>query len=255
MVAAYGVLVVSLFLSILLKIRLYRELLISVARMSVQLALVGYYLTILFEWNNPFLNVAWVVLMTAVANYSLLRSSGMKLALFFYTFPALLIAVSGVLAYYIILVFSPQPLFDARYVIPVGGMILGNSMNRTIITLERFYSAIRSDTEGFASVLSIGGTVHEASAPYLRTAYLAGLSPQLASMATMGLVSLPGMMTGQILGGSSPLVAIKYQIAIIVAIFVSTELAGYLTVRFSMVRGFDDMGFLKTDIFKERARG
>ena len=250
MAAAYGAIAVSLVLWAVLRIRLYRDLLVAVVRMSVQLALVGYYLTALFELNNPFVNVGWVVAMTAVANLSLLRGSGLRMSLFPYTFPALLLAVAAVLAYYIFLVFTPDPIFDARYVIPVGGMVLGNSMNRTIVTLERFYRDIRRDSEGYAAFLTIGATVHEACAPYMRTAYRAGLAPQLASIATMGLVALPGMMTGQILGGSSPLVAIKYQVAIIIAIFASTELASFFTVKLSMLRGFDDLGFLRTDIFK-----
>ena len=249
---AYGALFVSLVLFRLVRVSVYRDLLVSVIRMSVQLAMVGFYLTILFEWNNPIMNLGWVLLMTAVATFSLLKGSGLKLSLFWFIFPAMLITVSAVLAWFVGLVFRPEPLLDARYIIPVAGMILGNSMNRTIITMERFYSGIRQDHEGYASFIAMGAGVREASAPYISTAYRVGLAPQLASMAVIGLVFLPGMMTGQILGGSSPMTAIKYQIAIIIAIFVATELASYLSIRLSMRRGFDEFGFLRDDIFKTR---
>ena len=120
--------------------------------------------------------------MIAVANYSLLKSSGLSRVFFAYTFPALLLAIGAVLTYYIVYVFTPVPLYDARYVIPVAGMLLGNSMRRTIITLERFYSSIRQDIDGYSSYIAMGATVREAASPYIAEAYRAGLSPALAAL-------------------------------------------------------------------------
>ena len=188
--------------------------------------------------------------MLAVANVSVLKGSGLRLALFAHTFPALLVAIGATLAYFTIFVFDPEPLYDAKYMIPVAGMLLGNSMRRTIVTLERFYTSIRRDPEGFAALLTMGATVREAARPYLRNAYSAGIGPVMASLATMGLVSLPGMMTGQILGGSSPAVAIRYQIAIMLAIFVATEIATLLSILLSLRRSFDAYGFLRPGVFR-----
>ena len=129
-------------------------------------------------------------------------------------------------------------------------MLLGNSMRRTIITLERFYGSIRRDWEGYLSLVMMGATVSEASKPYLRTAYKAGLEPMLANTATMGLVFLPGMMTGQILGGSSPAMAIKYQIVIMLAITAAAELSTLLSVRLSLRRAFDAWGYLRQELFR-----
>ncbi|MCP4679962.1 MAG: ABC transporter permease [Deltaproteobacteria bacterium] len=250
LVLAFATVLAILVVFRITRVRLHKHLLIAVARMSVQLGLVGLYLTVLFELNNPAVNFGYILLMIGVANYSVLRNSGLRPALFFFTFPALLIAMLSVLGYFIIFVYAPEPLFDARYVIPVGGMLLGNSMNRTIISLERFYSSVRNDSDGYASLVSMGATVREATRPYLTTAYRAGMAPWLASISTMGIVSLPGMMTGQILGGSPPIVAIKYQITIILAILIATELASLLTILFSMRRCFNTFGFLREDIFK-----
>lgn len=250
MALAFAPLLLGFLLLTALRIRRRRALLISVVRMGVQLWLVGLYLTYLFKLNHWAVNAGYVLLMLAAANVSLLRESGLRLTLFSRTFPALLVALGATLVYFTVLVFDPEPLYDARYLIPVAGMLLGNSMRRTIITLERFYASIRRDQEGFASLVTMGATVREAVQPYLRTAYSAGLGPVLAGMATMGVVSLPGMMTGQILGGSSPMVAIKYQVAIMMAIFVATELATFLSVMFSLRRGFDDYGFLRPEIFR-----
>lgn len=254
MVAAFSTVLVSVIVLRLLRVGLIRALLVAVARMSAQLGLVGLYLTFLFDLNHPAVNLGYVLLMTAVANLAVLRNSGLQLKMFAFTFPALLLAMGGTLAYFIGLVYSPDPLVDARYVIPVAGMLLGNSMNRTIVTLERFYSSIRADPEGYSALIAMGAAVREAMLPYLREAYRAGLSPALAAMSTMGIVFLPGMMTGQILGGSAPMVAIKYQITIILAIWVATELASVLCIVLSVRGAFDDHGFLRPGVLEHAPR-
>lgn len=251
-----GMALASVLISLLVyrvtRVGLEKELLISVARMALQLGLVGLYITALFELNHPALNLAYLFVMVAVANYSVLRNAGLISTLFVYTFPALLLAVGSILAYFFVFVFRPEPLYDAAYLIPIAGMLLGNSMNRTIVTMERFYNALKSGGDRYDTLLAMGATVQEAAAPFLRQAYRAGLAPALANMATMGIAFLPGMMTGQLLGGSAPLVAVKYQITIVLAIFVSTDVASLLCISFSMRRGFDELGFLREDIFKAR---
>lgn len=247
---AFAPVVLSFLILSGLRIRRRRDLLVSVTRMAVQLWLVGVYLTWLFEWNHWAINLGYVLLMMAAANATMLRGSGLRLRLFVPIFPALLVGIGATLAWYTVLVFAPTPLHDAKYLIPVAGMLLGNSMNRTIVTLERFYASIRRDPEGFAALVTMGATVREAATPYLRTAYAAGLAPVIAGMATMGLVSLPGMMTGQILGGSPPDVAIEYQIAIMLAILIATEIASLLAIWFSLTRSFDGYGFLRADVFR-----
>jgi len=96
----------------------------------------------------------------------------------------------------------------------------------------------------------LGATLSEAVRPYMQKALQAAAGPLLATIATMGIVSLPGMMTGQILGGSMPVMAIKYQIAIVISIFSAMILASGLNLLFSMKIAFDDFGMLRGDIFK-----
>jgi putative ABC transport system permease protein len=255
MIMAFGALLLSLSIYKITRAGLYKELLISTGRMSVQLFLAGLYLTGLFRLNHPVVNIGYILLMMAAANIAVLKNSGLKPGMFLYTFPAIGLAIGSVLTYFMLLVFKPFPLYDARYLVPISGMLLGNSMNRTIITLERFYSSVKKDEEGVAALVAMGASAGESTAPYLKTAYLAGLGPVLANMATMGIVSLPGMMTGQILGGSAPLVAIKYQIAIILAIYSSSDLSSLLCIHFSRRKGFNSFGFLNSDIFKIKKPG
>ncbi len=100
-------------------------------------------------------------------------------------------------------------------------------------------------------LLSLGANQQEALLPYFRDAMLAAMRPFLANMATMGIVSLPGMMTGQILGGAAPQTAIKYQIAIVLAIFAALTISVSLSIYFSSRRAFDDYGILKPGLFRE----
>ena len=242
--------IVSLIVYRITRVGLEKTLLVSVFRMTVQLFLVGIYITFIFELNHPVLNIVYLFFMVAVANFAVLRNAGLVLGMFRYTFPALLFAVLSVIAYFFVFIYRPMPLYDAAYLIPVAGMILGNSMNRTIVTMERFYNAVKRSEQRYISLLAMGATTREATAPFIKEAYRVGLGPALANMATMGIAFLPGMMTGQILGGSSPLVAVKYQITIILAIFVATDLASILSISFSARRGFDEYGFLRPDVFK-----
>jgi len=250
LIIAYATLLISIGILRFLKINLFKDLVTSFSRMTIQLLLVGLYLSYIFKYNSLWLNCLYILIMMAAANHSLLKNSGLKLQLFSFTFPSLLIGIGGVLAYFTLLVFKPEPMYDAKYMIPVAGMLLGNSMNRTIVTLERFYNSIKQDNEGYVSLVTMGGSVSESIMPYFRTAYKAGIAPTLANFATIGLVSLPGMMTGQILGGSTPMVAIKYQIVILLAIYIATEISTILAVLFSLKRGFNRFGFLRHEIFK-----
>jgi putative ABC transport system permease protein len=258
-ISSFGLLLAacSLLVSVVIysftRVGLMKNLFVSMGRMGIQLSLVGLYLTGLFQLNHPAVNLGYILLMMAAANYSVLRNSGLKQSMFAYTFPATLISVGAVAVYFMTLVFKPNPIYDARYLIPIAGMLLGNSMNRTIVTLERFYSSVRKDESGYSALIAMGATVNEATQTNLKVAYRAGLGPALANLATMGIVSLPGMMTGQILGGSDPAVAIKYQMAILLAIYVSNDLSALLCITFSKRKGFTPFGYLNTDIFKQKS--
>ncbi|UZR27380.1 ABC transporter permease [Methylococcus mesophilus] len=253
MVLLYGIAVLPWLLLRAAGLSLSRDLWLSVVRMSVQLALVGLYLKYLFAINAPALNVLWIVVMLVVADVTILRRAGLRVRHFF---PSTLAAIAaGTLfsvAYLLLLVIRPEPLYDARYLVPLAGMILGNCLQGNVIGLERFYSSIRKNENEYLTYLLLGATRREAVRPYFREALKASVSPTLASMATLGLVSLPGMMTGQILGGSEPWVAVKYQIAIMLCIFASMSLAAVLNLALSLRLAFDEFDVLRGEIFRRR---
>ena len=130
-------------------------------------------------------------------------------------------------------------------------MLLGNCLQGNIISLRSFYHSLRDQEKVYYYSIAAGATRLEAIRPFFKEAILASTQPTLAGMATIGLVALPGMMTGQILGGSVPMVAIKYQIAIMFAIFITKFFSVILSILFSMRAGIDSFDRLKTDIFKK----
>ena len=164
---------------------------------------------------------------------------------------ALAISTSAVVLFLNAFVVRLENLLEARYLVVLGGMLLGNCLSANIIGADRFYRALHHRQEQVEFYLGNGASLWEALRPFAQETLTAALRPIIASMMTMGLVSLPGMMTGQMLGGSPPLVAIKYQIAIMLAIFscasISVSLFLFLTAR----RCIDGYGCLQTeDVFK-----
>lgn len=249
MALLYGLTFVPLALLWALGLKLNRDILVSVLRMSVQLGLVGIYLKTLFDLNHPALNGLWVLVMLVVADFSILQRAGLNKRHFFLTtFVAILLGTVSVTLYLMALVIQPPHFYDARYLVPLAGMVLGNCLQGNVIALERFYSSLRKNEAEYLTHLLLGATRWEAVRPYYLEAVKAALSPTIASMSTMGLVSLPGMMTGQILGGSEPWLAVKYQIAIMVCIFTSTTMACVLNLKLSLNRAFNEMDVLKDDV-------
>jgi len=243
-------LALPVILSLIYGFRLIKPLFYSVARMSIQLILIGVFLKYLFLWNNVFLNLLWLAIMIMVAVFSAIRSSFIKIGkIFIPSFISFSVSTFAVIFYLNFFVIPLNNIFDARYLIVLGGMLLGNSLRGNIVGISTFYKNMRKDTKNYLYVLSLGASHYEALLPYFRESVQLALKPTLASMATMGIVALPGMMTGVILGGASPEVAIKYQIMIMIAIVVSTITSVVLTILMTLRVCFNKYGVLRQDVF------
>ena len=251
MIVLYGILIVPVLIALLLKLGNVKNILFSVLRMTIQMTVMGLYLDYLFRFNNIFVNSGWVLLMITIANVTVNRNAGLRtVRLFFGVMIGILVSAVFVISMFIFLSIQPDPFYDARYLIPITGMVVGNCMRANVISLERFYSSIRKNEKEFITYLLMGASLREAVLPYMREAIKPALAPQLSTIATLGLVSLPGMMTGQILGGSSPIVAIKYQIAIMIAIFTAITLSTVLNLFLSLNIAFNEYQILRKDIFR-----
>jgi putative ABC transport system permease protein len=156
------------------------------------------------------------------AAHSIIESSKYRLKELFVP-----IAISIIIPNFIILLFfnmfviKLNNIFDARYLITIGGMVLGNVLKGDIIGLMTYYNGIKDNYNKVNYDLALGASVFQATKPYLKKSIQVAIKPTISTAATMGIVSLPGMMTGQILGGSLPVDAIMYQIAIMIAIYVT----------------------------------
>jgi len=253
LLSMYALMLIPLAVFFYLQLGIIRDTLLALGRMTVQLLFVGLYLKYLFQLNNLFVSLLWLAVMMVVANVSILNKAGLKRSLFFWRSLAGVVAstmlVSG---WFILIAIRPDPVYDARYLIPIVGMILGNCLRSNVLSLERFYSGIRKNENEFMTYLMLGATLREAVRPYLRDAVKAAVNPSIATMATMGIVSLPGMMTGQILGGAMPITAIKYQIGIMICIFTAMVVASLMNILLSLPVAFDDHQRLRQDIFSTR---
>ena len=252
--AGYLLLIFPLAIALYQRVPILGETGIAIVRMTVQLLFVGFYLQVLFKLNNAWLNVAWVAVMVGVADGSILRSCRLRVRRFALPLFAALLAGTAIPVLVMVgVIVRPGNWFDAQFVIPLAGMVLGNCLRADIIGLKNFYEGIARSEKAYYQSLAGGARLHEAVHPYFREALQAALLPTVASIATIGLVALPGMMTGVILAGAAPLTAIKYQIAIMIAILAGTAITVFLAVRMTIPGSFSAYGILDRSIFRLRA--
>ncbi len=246
----YLLLIIPIAILILYKTKLVKDTLIAFARMTIQLLLVGIYLKYVFLWDYWWLNLLWALLMLAVATFTIGRRANMKRAIFIIPiFTALLSAMFIVDFYFLKIVLKLDNPLTARYFIPITGMIMGNCMRSNVIALDRFYRGLNTNRNLYRFLIANGGTHNEALLPFMRDALRTAFNPFIANTAVMGLISLPGMMTGQILGGSNPDVAIKYQIMLAITIFVASMTTVFLTIKIVNLFVFDKYYRLKSHYF------
>ncbi len=224
---------------------------VSVARMFVQLTLVGAYLEFVFSTNNLWLNLAWIAVMLGVGASAIVGKAKLpRKVLFTPVVSGLVIGLAPILFILCWLVVQPTPIYSAQYMIPLAGMLLGNSLSGNIVALQNLYTAFDERNEEYQVAIALGAPPLFAALPFVRAAMQKAFAPILASMATTGLVTLPGMMTGQILGGASPMVAIKYQMMILIAIFVMMSISVTLTLQFSLRRSINENGRVIVGLIK-----
>ena len=229
---AYILLAFPLYIFWKYKTGLVKETLISFARMTLQLALVGLYLGLIFNLNNVWINIGWVFIMIGVATITTTQRSGLKGRAFFVPVSlALLVSIVLIDTFFLGAILQLENFFEARYFIPITGMIIGNCMERNIIALNTFYDTLTKEYEVYQYYIANGASRQEALRPFISEAIQKSFNPLIANTAVIGLIALPGMMTGQILGGSAPGLAIKYQILLMLGIFTASLSTVYITLR------------------------
>jgi putative ABC transport system permease protein len=227
-------LLLIIVLAIMKKCRINQTKLLITAsvRMTVQLALAGLALTYIFQNPHPLFTVGYLLLMTGFAVYTAL-SRNKSINRRFKIITGLSLAGTGlsIVCFFIMAVVGVN-LFNPQYTIPISGMIMGNAMTGVSLGLRVFNESIRANRSQIDTLVNIGANPRRILLPFVNQALETALLPTLNSMIGMGIISLPGMMTGQILSGTLPTTAILYQIAIIIAICAVTCMAVFCTLFF-----------------------
>ena len=180
-------------------------------RMLIQLMLIGYVLVYIFSSDSPYLVVLILgVMLIAASIISMRPLQKQHKSLYLYAFSSIFVGGIFTLMMVVFGVLDLHPWYEPRYLIPIAGMIFANSMNAVSIAAERFESEIDR-----------GNTYLDSRA----TSYKASLIPIINALFAVGLVSLPGMMTGQILSGVDPLIAVRYQIMVMLMILGSAGIS------------------------------
>ncbi|MBK1782452.1 iron export ABC transporter permease subunit FetB [Advenella sp. WQ 585] len=226
-------------ISILLKLKLEKSLLISAVRMVVQLLLIGFVLKWVFSVDQWYVVLFIIGIMTFIAgmaayNRNRIQYGGMRIdALVSVWVSSWLVALLG-----LVVVLQVQPWYSPQYVIPIMGMILGNTLTGVSLGLDRITHELTQKREQVEMLLALGATRWEAFKEPAQNAVMAGMMPTINSMMVIGLVSLPGMMTGQILAGQDPEQAIRYQIIIMFFLSAASSMGCVLAVVFVFRRLF-----------------
>jgi putative ABC transport system permease protein len=223
--------IVAIALSAWQRLGLTWNLAIATVRTVLQLVVVGYVLSAIFAINNPWAVLLILTVMLSIATITARNRISQKV-------PALLQWVGGsislstalTLSYVNLIVIQPETWYDPQYVIPLAGILLGNAMNASAIAGERFVSALNTSQLEIETHLSLGATPQQAVASFRREAVRAGLIPTINSMMVVGIVTLPGIITGQILSGVSPFSAALYQILIMFMLAFTNLIAALLVI-------------------------
>lgn len=191
------------------------SLAIATGRTVIQLIGVGYILFVVFALNDPFAVLAVLLVMLTIATITARNRISKKIPqLLYVVFGAIFFSTALTLSYTNLLIIQPESWYEPQYLIPLAGIVLGNAMNGAAIAGERLVSTISSSRLEIETHLSLGATPQQAVATYRKDAIRAGLIPTLNQMMVVGVVTLPGIITGQLLSGIDPLNAASYQILI-----------------------------------------
>jgi putative ABC transport system permease protein len=222
---AAGLIVVNVALSWALRLGLARTLVVASVRMTVQLLLVGLVLAWIFALNQPLPILAIALFMATLASVSAVNRTRRRFAgIYWDAFVSVVGAAFVVTGLAVTGIIRVQPWYEAQYAIPLLGMVLGNVLNGISLALDRFTEGVVARRAHVETLLALGASRWEAAEDLIREALRVGMIPTINSMMVMGVVSLPGMMTGQILAGAAPADAVRYQIVIVFMIASATAL-------------------------------
>ncbi|MGM0568108.1 MAG: ABC transporter permease [Elusimicrobiota bacterium] len=229
------------------RMRREKEVVLATLRMTLQLVAVGYVLVYIFENANPFFTVGAILLMEVFAVHNIFRRVKIPLSYQLKKIIALSMGAGNLvtIVFFLFAVIGLSPWYDPRYFIPIAGMIIGNSMTGISLGVFKMVDGFKSRRSFIEAALMLGASPGVAAREVVNSSFDAAILPVINIMVGMGIVFLPGMMTGQILAGVSPVTSIKYQLAIMLAITGSVALTVIIFIILSFKTFFNSAAQLK----------
>jgi putative ABC transport system permease protein len=255
---ASSLIVFDAALSLIFRLGLHWRIAVASVRMVVQLVAIGFVLKFIFALNNPAVTLLLIVVMVLVAA----RETAARPERRFKGQTTLAIGAASVASatlvtalFALTTALRPHPWYDPRYAVPLAGILLGNILNATSLSLDSFLGAIARERPAVEARLSLGASYWEAANPFVRDAIRRGLVPIINQMSAAGVVTLPGIMTGQILAGLDPIEAVKYQILLMFLLAGGSGLAAAGAAYLAALGLTDDRQRLRLDRLAQARAG
>ena len=205
-------------------------LLVASIRMTVQLVLAGFVLTLIFKHPHPLFVILYLLSMVTFTVHRVLSKNKWLSGRFKQVVMGAIICTGLAIVVFFVATIIRVSIFNPQYVIPLSGMVFGNIMTGLNLGLKSFNDSLRAEKGRVETLLNIGVTPNKILLPFANNSLETALLPTMNNMIGMGIVSLPGMMTGQILSGVLPMTAILYQIAIMIAICTAVCLSVFIAL-------------------------
>ncbi|CDP06676.1 unnamed protein product [Coffea canephora] len=245
-VAALAVVLMAMLLSYLQRLGLEGEMIYSIFRSFLQLSIIGFVLQFIFNQSSSIWIVVAYLFMVSVAGYTA-GQRAKHVPRGKYVAGASILAGTAVTMFLLILL-NVFP-FTPRYIIPVAGMMVGNAMTVTGVTMKRLRDDIKIQMTLVETALALGATPRQATMQQVKRSLVIALSPVLDNAKTVGLISLPGAMTGLIMGGASPLEAIQLQIVVMNMLIGASTVSSIMSTYMSWPSFFTKAYQLQTKVF------
>ena len=253
LVLAGGLVFALAFVSVWARLELARDLVIASLRMAIQLSLISLVLKVLFAQRSFVWIFLMAVVMILVAGREVVARQKRRLigwAAWGIGTSSLFVSSMVVSWFALVVLVQASPWYHPQYAIPLLGMLLGNTMNGVALSMDRLTSTVWSQRELVEQRLMLGEDVKTATADIVKESVRSGLIPIVNAMAVAGLVSLPGMMTGQMLSGVPPTTAVRYQILIWFLIAAGSGFGMLIAVRLTCRQLFDQRQRLRLDAIR-----
>nr|WP_239565583.1 iron export ABC transporter permease subunit FetB [Brevibacillus fulvus] len=234
--------IIPLLFSARQKLALEKEIAVSALRCAIQLFLIGYVLQYIFASNHPVLIALLLLMMLLVATWNAARRGAGIPGIHWRIASAMIFSELVTMS---LLIGTGSIKLTPQYLVPLSGMILGNAMVVSGLFLSQLKREVNSSRGEIETLLSLGATRRQAIQPVIKRVIKASMIPTFDTMKTMGLVQLPGTMTGMIIAGASPVDAVKYQIMIMFSLAAAATLSAMVLALLCYSLWYTPEGYLR----------